>query len=329
MCCSNFQAGKASYFTLGRVIDAADGYVFNPREIKDFDLNHGRNSSSAICFTRIDHDLIPSLEGDSLKLRAEVTYMSLLVSPSDRLLVPKLEALSLEPFRQALKTLYGTSTGSDFVLVSSDGVEESVHRAILIARSPVFAAMFESNMTEVQTGRSVISDVSGPVLKALVEYMYCGCSGEDFGEDSMNVLLMADKYQLTELVNYCEQLLIRTVSKDNVTEILLLTDGVSVPALKKAALRFLSTHTDDLSDLKKSGAIKKLGNSAAEGQVGTCRTNRTKLCYLGNNNSRFMHLENKFSKSVLCRKVPITLRTRVVRKPNPGSSLRSHRRYTV
>ena len=71
------------------------------------------------------------------------------------------------------------------------------------------------------------------------------------------------------------------------------------------------------------------GNSAAEGQVGTCRTNRTKLCYLGNNNSRFMHLENNFSKSVLCRKVPITLRTRVVRKPNPGSSLRSHRRYTV
>ena len=305
--------------------------AFDPvsAETRNLDLNDGRHSSNPICWTEIDHDVIPPLVGDSLEVRAEVTYMSLLATPSDRLLIPKLQTFKLDPFRQALKTLYETNTGRDFVLVSSDGVEESVHRAILIARSPVFAAMFESNMTEVQTGRCVISDVMGPVLKALVKYMYCGCSGEDFGEDSMNVLLMADKYQLTELVEYCQQLLIRTVSKDNVTEILLLTDGVSVPALKKAALRFLSTHTDDLSDLKKSGAIKKLGNSAAEGQVGTCRTNRTKLCYLGNNNSRFMHLENNFSKSVLCRKVPITLRTRVVRKPNPGSSLRSHRRYTV
>ena len=239
--------------------------MLNPTsaETKNLDLKPGRTSGNSICSSVLDHELIPVAVGDSLKLRAEVTYMSLLATPSDRLLIPKLQTLNLEPFRQTLKILYETKTARDFVLVSSDGLEESVHRAILIGRSPVFAAMFESNMTEVQTGRCVISDVSGPVLKALVKYLYCGYSGEDFGEDAMNVLLMADYYQLTELVNYCEQLLIPKVSKDNVIEVLLLTDGVSVPALKKAALRFLRTHTEHLSDLKKSGAIKKLTEEAS------------------------------------------------------------------
>lgn len=54
---------------------------------------------------------------------------------------------------------------ADVVLVAADdGYECRVHKAILGARSPVFAAMFEHDMAESKSNRVVVGDVSGDVL---------------------------------------------------------------------------------------------------------------------------------------------------------------------
>ncbi len=54
-------------------------------------------------------------------------------------------------------------------------VELKAHRAILVARSPVFARMFHhSGMEEASTGRVDIEDVEPIVFKQLLHYLYSG-----------------------------------------------------------------------------------------------------------------------------------------------------------
>ncbi|KAJ8664296.1 hypothetical protein QAD02_005958 [Eretmocerus hayati] len=61
---------------------------------------------------------------------------------------------------------------SDFTLCTPKS-EFKVHKVILMARSPVFAAMFEQNMKENQENYAKITDIDDDVLKEVLRYMYC------------------------------------------------------------------------------------------------------------------------------------------------------------
>lgn len=176
---------------------------------------------------------------DNLKLRAEV----------------ECSVLDSTSFQQSFRGLHESPVGRDFTLVSSDGTEKLVHKAILIARSPVFSAMFESSLSESQTGRCTIDDVTSSVLDILVKYMYCGCSDKDVTENTKEVLLAADKYQLTALVKQCELNLIDKFTEGNIVDMLLLTDGVAAPALKDAAFRYIKTNS---AAMKSAGVVESL-----------------------------------------------------------------------
>ncbi|GAU99077.1 hypothetical protein RvY_10123 [Ramazzottius varieornatus] len=176
-------------------------------------------------------------ESDNLKVRAEVEC-SMLDSTS---------------FQESFRRLHESPVGRDFTLVSSDGTEELVHKAILIARSPVFSAVFESNLSESQTGRCTIDDVASSVLDVLVKYMYCSCSDKDVTEKAKEVLLAADKYQLR--TEQCELNLIGQLAEGNIVDMLLLTDGVAAPALRDASFRYLKTNS---TAVKSAGVIKSL-----------------------------------------------------------------------
>ena len=60
------------------------------------------------------------------------------------------------------------------VIISVAGCEFKVHKAILSARSPVFAAMFKNAMKESKTGIIKIYDVSQCAMKELLRFMYTG-----------------------------------------------------------------------------------------------------------------------------------------------------------
>ena len=190
------------------------------------------------------------LVADKLQLRAEVTYYSLDPAPVDR---PRI--LQCESALTNFEDLYLSPVARDFILVSSEGMEHSVHRAILIARSPVFAAMFESKMSEAQLGRCVIPDVSMRVLAVLIKFMYCGCSVDDLLIDTREIAIAADKYGLTDLVKHCEGNLMDGITGGNVVDLLVLADGVTAPTLKNAAIRFVWMN---LAALKSSGALREL-----------------------------------------------------------------------
>lgn len=109
---------------------------------------------------------------------------------------------------------------SDIVLAASDDrsfphpVPIPAHRSVLASRSPVFRAMLENKMEESLSGTIKISDVSYDALRTFVHYLY---TAEACLEENMacNLLILAEKYQVKHLKNYCEKFLISKLLLEN------------------------------------------------------------------------------------------------------------------
>lgn len=80
----------------------------------------------------------------------------------------------------------------------------AAHRFIVSARSPVFAAMFSSEMIEANTGTVVINDTDPVVFETFLKFLYIGAL-EPFplvGDERLRAL--ADKYQVETLLRLCK-----------------------------------------------------------------------------------------------------------------------------
>lgn len=87
--------------------------------------------------------------------------------------------------------LFENQKFSDVTLAVS-GREFQAHKAILAARSPVFAAMFEHEMEERKHNRVEITDVDHEVLREMLRFIYTGKAAnlEKMADD---LLAAADK----------------------------------------------------------------------------------------------------------------------------------------
>ncbi|ONI34565.1 hypothetical protein PRUPE_1G487700 [Prunus persica] len=109
---------------------------------------------------------------------------------------------------------------SDVVLVASEDtsagapVAVPAHKAVLVSRSPVFRAMLENEMEESLSGTIKIGDVSYDALRTFVNYLYTAevCLDEDMACD---LLILAEKYQVQHLKDYCEKFLVSKLNWDN------------------------------------------------------------------------------------------------------------------
>ena len=134
------------------------------------------------------------------------------------------------------------------------------HKAILAARSPVFARMFSHDMQESVTNTIKLSDIEPEVLKELLTYIYTSES-PNIKTHAASLLYHAQKYQLVHLKALCEQRLSYDLQIDNAARILLLADAWNAEQLKRNALLFINEHgyevqlTEEWKDIKKSAEI--------------------------------------------------------------------------
>ncbi|CEF65919.1 Speckle-type POZ protein [Strongyloides ratti] len=136
-----------------------------------------------------------------------------------------------------LKLLDGTLT--DFV-IKVGSQEIRTHKAILAARSPVFEAMFSHQDTsESKSGSVVIEDIEYDVFKELVIFIYSGKIATNKKELAADLMIAADKYGLIELRNHCELSLIKSLSCENVCQLLILADLYNAEKLKKNAVSLI------------------------------------------------------------------------------------------
>ncbi|XP_015905766.1 speckle-type POZ protein B-like [Parasteatoda tepidariorum] len=116
------------------------------------------------------------------------------------------------------------------------------HKSFLAARSPVFAAMFDQEMIESQTGIVDICDVSVDTLNKFLEFVYTGTVSELDTESSIKLLVVADKYQVLSLKEKCCSNLMRDLSEDNAGDIFDIADCMGLKLLSSAALDFVKAY---------------------------------------------------------------------------------------
>jgi hypothetical protein len=110
--------------------------------------------------------------------------------------------------------------------VTDKAEEIAAHKYVLALRSPVFRAMLKAGMKEAATNTIEITDFAEPVVRAFVRFLYenrCAC--EVLKAHHLQLLAMADKYQVPELSEVCCHYLITALSVDNVLELLVLTSA--------------------------------------------------------------------------------------------------------
>lgn len=92
-----------------------------------------------------------------------------------------------------------------------------VHRAVLAAASPVFAAMLGSDMIEAQAREIRIDDADEASVQDTLQYLYTGSVSESAG---CGTVALGHKYDIPGLVEYAAPVALGNLTSDNVvTEI--------------------------------------------------------------------------------------------------------------
>ena len=130
------------------------------------------------------------------------------------------------------------------------------HKAILAARSEVFAAMFSHDMLESANKAVVLPDIDSDVLTELLTYIYTGeCPRiEELAE---SLIYHAEKYDLDHLKALCEEQLSYDLQVDNAARILVLADACNAEQLKRNVLLYVNEHGEEVEHTKEWEDVQK------------------------------------------------------------------------
>ncbi|XP_006659948.1 BTB/POZ and MATH domain-containing protein 1-like [Oryza brachyantha] len=167
-----------------------------------------------------------------------------------------------------LGRLLETKVGAD-VSFDVGGEIFAAHRAVLMARSPVFRAALYGPMRKKTEQHIVIQDMQPIVFKALLHFMYTGfilpVTDHDLDTDEMleltkHLLVAADRYGVQGLKTICENTLCISISVDNVATIVALADQYNCGRLKDVCLNFIAS-SDRLDDVLATDGYESLKTS--------------------------------------------------------------------
>ena len=151
--------------------------------------------------------------------------------------------------REQFGKIFGDKKFSDVKIVA-ENEEFHCHRNILAGRSPVFEAMFQSDMIE-NTSRIVdIKDIKPEVIREMLHFIYTGVTSKDDVTDEIgrDLLGAADQYQLDLLKNKCEEKLCFSLEISNSVKLLVMADLHQASKLRRMALRLVARNMDTIVD---------------------------------------------------------------------------------
>lgn len=124
---------------------------------------------------------------------------------------------SQEYLSKDLSKILQEGTVTDYCIVCHDQ-RINVHKVILSARSDVFAGLIRSEMVESSENTVVITDASVDVVQQMVNYMYTDKIDTNFHKVE-HLLVLANKYNVSGLVNYCGTKIMESVGRENVIKL--------------------------------------------------------------------------------------------------------------
>ena len=190
----------------------------------------------SLLFTK-EFDLLTS---DSLTVACEVTVQSRSSSQSKNVPLLTSEQQLVKDLSQLLKT----NTFSD-VTVFVNEVPFHSHKAILSARSPVFAAMFQNHTKENLTNTVNIPDMDQAAFAALLSFIYTGAV-QDIEDIVESLFAAADKYQFSQLKLICQEQMCRKLTTKNAPKFLVLADMHTADLLKDRCIDFINKNSSNV-----------------------------------------------------------------------------------
>ena len=180
--------------------------------------------------------------GDTLTIICEITIEGAgevsTVSGSDSkyVLIPSdnVESKCLEDMENVF--LAGMFTDVTF---SVQEKEFHCHKAVLAGRSTVFHTMFTVDMREKNEDRVEIKDIDADTFNEMIIFIYSG-KAKNLQQKAANLLMAAEKYDLTDLKAKCEASLSLGLDVDNVLDTLVLADLHRASNLRDLALKFVA-----------------------------------------------------------------------------------------
>jgi hypothetical protein len=143
----------------------------------------------------------------------------------------------------AIPKLFSEGEYSDVKIICKDQTFRC-HKVILALQSDVFKAMLDTNQcTEQITGTVRVDDINAKTMNTLLKYLYQNKITYEEATD-LNLIVAANKYNIVDLVSKCEQIILLTMSMENIMDILAVAKLLPTPNLFKKALLFFNQRTD-------------------------------------------------------------------------------------
>jgi len=232
--------------------------TYYPEELEQVTPSQRRNKTDTIAFseTQSGKSTVSNVPGYSRNLpnfnatfatsagqgtRKKVTYsVAIEMKVRETEIVPA----SKSELKMA-EILYNNKELSDVKIICAEKTFEC-HKLVLGCRSEVFAAMFsdQSDMVESKSGELEIDDVGPDAVDTMIHFMY----HDKILPKAINqeLLLLADKYMIHDLMNFCIDHLEENLSLENIFEVLQISNLINQKSLFQTATRFLCEHKDQM-----------------------------------------------------------------------------------
>ncbi|KAL3641755.1 hypothetical protein CASFOL_012570 [Castilleja foliolosa] len=152
--------------------------------------------------------------------------------------VDKLQHLAAQSTARSLSHVLDDSVHADITIATSDGKLQA-HKVILIARSPVFRSMFTHDLKEKISSTIEIKDMTSESSKTLLRFLYGSVEQEEFWKHRLVLLGAANKYDITDLKDACEESLLEDIDANNVLDRLQEAWLYEAGKLKRGCFRYL------------------------------------------------------------------------------------------
>lgn len=146
---------------------------------------------------------------------------------------------------------FSLSKDTSTKVISKDGIEYSVNRAMLSARSPVFERMFQSKMKESRTGVIQLNDISSKSVNSLLHYIYTGSLHQDWKSTEVleELIYAAHKYELHLLIEFFDQVCASVCTLENAGKVAILAKRIGMKKAEAELFKMLKSGATSLEDL--------------------------------------------------------------------------------
>ncbi|GBL64435.1 hypothetical protein AVEN_217455-1 [Araneus ventricosus] len=124
---------------------------------------------------------------------------------------------------------------------------EMINKAVLCARSPVFAKMFGNDIREHKNNTITITDIKMPVLRSLVSFLCSGLLPDCDFNFLCDLYYAAKKYDIRELHQACIKLFLYKITLGNIVRVLKLSSSYNDDLLMSAAMTLISANIETVA----------------------------------------------------------------------------------